>query len=109
MEFINCKNNGGPMVVVATGEHFFFQDAFSGVVAIAQKVNIPEELGTDKATFEIEYCSQISTSTIQRIISKYLSRYMPVKIKYHFNLNKEAGTCGLPYILEMRAVKRNKK
>ncbi len=31
---------------------------------------------------------------------------MPVKVKYHFNLNKEAGTGGLPYYLEIKAIKR---
>lgn len=106
MEFINCKNHGGPMVVIATGEQFIFKDNFSGVVAIAQKINIKEELGTNKATFEIEYCTQISEETIKRIISKYQNRYMSVKVKYHFNLNKEAGTCGLPYCLEIKAIKR---
>lgn len=106
MEFINCKNNGGPMTVIATGEKFIFNDNFSGVVAIAQKVNIETELGTDDATFEIEYCAQINTETIKRIISKYQNRYMPVKVKYHFNLNVEAGTCGLPYCLEINAIKR---
>lgn len=106
MEFINCKNHGGPMVVVATGEQFIFKDNFSGIVAIAQKINIKEELGTDKATFEIEYCAQINEDTIKRIISKHQNRYMPVKVKYHFNLNKEADTGGLPYYLEIKAIKR---
>lgn len=106
MEFINCKNHGGPMVVIATGEQFIFKDNFSGVVAIAQKINIKEELGTNKATFEIEYCTQISEETIKRIISKHQSQYMPVKVEYHFNLNKQAGTSGLPYLLEIKAIKR---
>lgn len=106
MEFISCKNNGGPMFVIATGEQYIFKDNFSGVVAIAKKINLEAELGTDKATFEIEYCAQISEETIKRIISKHQSQYMPVKVEYHFNLNKQAGTSGLPYLLEIKAIKR---
>lgn len=100
MEFIHTKNYGGPMTVVFTGEKYFFNDNFFGLVAIATRERESDKNGV---VFDVSRCQRMNPATLKRIIEKNESRYIARTVA--FNETYVSGE-SLPYNLEMRAVAR---
>lgn len=55
MEFANINPRGYAVTVIFTGPKYFFFSRYAGVFAVAERVNIRENCGTDKQDFALVY------------------------------------------------------
>ena len=101
MEFIQTKNYGTPMTVVFTGEKYFFNDNFFGLVAIATR-DYEKEVGTGTA-FDVERCQRMNPATLKKVIEKNENRYIDRHVDF---TEKYVSGESLPYNLEMNAIAR---
>lgn len=90
MEYIKTSEYKTRIDVYFDGEKYVFINAFHGIVAIARRDNGFPDFSSDGMTaynsFHVEKTkATISTLTIERIICKSESKYMPAVCKFTYN------------------------
>lgn len=115
MEYIKASEYKTRIDVYFDGEKYVFVNAFHGLVAIARRDKGFPTFSSDGMTayyyFRVEKArNTISASTIESVICKHESKYMPTPCKFIYD---EKDGLILPYFvsiqLENNNTKRNKK
>lgn len=108
MEYIKTQEYHTRIDVYFDGEKYVFINAFHGLVAIARRDYNTSRFSEDNTryfvTFHVEKASTISESTIERIINKGESTYMPCYVTYVYDTISERDS--LPYFVSVNLEKR---
>lgn len=108
MEYIKTQEYHTRIDVYFDGEKYVFINAFHGLVAIARRDYNTSRFSEDNTryfvTFHVEKASTISESTIERIINKGESTYMPCYVTYVYDTISDRES--LPYFVSVNLEKR---
>lgn len=108
MEYIKTQEYHTRIDVYFDGEKYVFINAFHGLVAIARRDYDTSRFSEDNTrcfvTFHVEKASTISDSTIERIINKGESTYMPCDVTYVYDTISDSDS--LPYFVSVNLRKR---
>lgn len=108
MEYLNTQEYHTRIDVYFDGEKYVFINAFHGLVAIARRDYNTFSFSGDGArrlvTFHVEKARTISNCTIERVINKSESTYMPCDATYIYDNASDRDS--LPYFVGVNLEKR---
>lgn len=93
MEITKINPRGYSCTVIFTGSHYYFYSDYAGLFAIAERVNVRENIGTNKQDFTIQAgndhllggslgSASVCAEIAKRFISKSENKYIPQKVRY---------------------------
>lgn len=92
MEIMKINPRGYACTVIFTGSHYYFMSDFCGLIAIAERVNVRENIGSGKQDFTLIYGNEhlsggslggvVAAEIARAFIRKQENKYVSTKVTF---------------------------